>query len=138
MRLQPVPVRHFTGSVSRYHGAPGRPAGREKRTAAERERWIRPRPPHRVSRQMVRVWSTSTCICSIRASMDSKRSVPRSRTAKSIAACSPYRSRSVRSRAYASTVRTWPSNVGLVPIEIAAGHRLTSCPASSRVASQPA
>ena len=35
--------------------------------------------------------------------------------------CSPYRSRPTRSIAYASTVRSVPSNCGLVPTEIAAG-----------------
>ena len=37
--------------------------------------------------------------------------------------CSPYSSRPTRSMAYASTVRSVPSNVGLVPTEIAAGIR---------------
>jgi hypothetical protein len=40
------------------------------------------------------VWATSRCICSTRASIESKRRVPRSRVPKSIAAWTPYRSRS--------------------------------------------
>ena len=85
-----------------------------------------------------RAWLTSSRIWATSASTVSKRSVPRSLTAKSIAARTPYRSRSSRSSAYASTVRSPPPNVGLVPIEIAAGHRSVSVPSVSRLVSQPA
>jgi len=46
------------------------------------------------SAQSSLVWATSRCICSTRASIESKRRVPRSRVPKSIAARIPYRSRS--------------------------------------------
>jgi len=85
-----------------------------------------------------RAWLTSSRIWATSASTVPKRSVPRSLTAKSIAARTPYRSRSSRSSAYASTVRSPPPNVGLVPIEIAAGQRSISVPSVSRLVSQPA
>jgi hypothetical protein len=120
MRVQPVPTgtRPVASHITTYHRGFWPPE--ERASYAGVGGWREPARPHGTAgtgagpggeagpygAQISLAWSTSSRICSTRASTESNRRVPRSRTAKSIAACRPYRSRSVRSSAYASTVRT--------------------------------
>ena len=84
-----------------------------------------------------RACATSSRIVATRSSTESKRSVGRRWATNSNATSSPYRSRSVRSSTYASTRRVAPSNVGLVPTEIAAGSTASAAVARAEPA-QPA
>src|SRR5262249_51899879 len=110
-----------TGRNSRYHGphAPpsksGRPRGLVNRVT---RRWLGICPHLGYGSRLTvsaLASSTSTRICTTRSSTETNLTVARSLTAKSTATCIPYRSRSSRSRAYASTVRAPSSKVGLLP-----------------------
>src|SRR5690606_4229475 len=115
-------VRHITAAVlgQGWTGTAGRAGAGTSRTCA--------------------TVATSWAIWSSRAGTPSKVTCPRSRRRSSTTTSSSYRSRSVRPSTYASTVRSSPWNVGLVPTETAAGSRL-EVPSSGRWSgriSQPA
>src|SRR5687768_10738698 len=80
-------------------------------------------------RRMSWVCTTSWRICSTRASGPRYATIPRSLATNSTTTVWPYRSKSSmvssgRSMTWASTWRLTPSNVGLEPTEMAAGHRV--------------
>ena len=86
----------------RSNGGLRLPAGRRRSEPSAVSRTLRPGLEDRPDR------STSRRICSTSSSTESKRTIGRTRGTKSTATCSPYRSRSSRSRTYASTRRSDP------------------------------